>query len=348
MKTKTIAESISFNLQREVWFKLIRRFSFLRKTDSLGVRNFLKFLLGRTDKKYIKLELCSVCNVRCNWCWMYYDSVQKQTGMMEYDNFKKFMALNTNYLLKNKIRIIPYFNGESLLHPQVFQVLEDISNSGIKMSGLHTNLSLNIDIEKLMSFPLVEFTVNMGGLTKEVHEKVMRGSNFDLVVSNLKRMIAINKDITFIKINPTKDNVYQLKSIRKFMKDLGGHPDNTVVSTTGFTLPFLATEQEKEEFLSKVVGNEEDIEKFLCFHYSKNKKGEVIIKPKKLIKKCTMLIDSVRFDGRVTICAHDPLGKVNLGNAFETSLGAIRKSSQYKDIYSKAKRRNLDFCKDCN
>jgi MoaA/NifB/PqqE/SkfB family radical SAM enzyme len=176
----------------------------------------------------------------------------------------------------------------------------------------------------------------------------MKGSNFDLVVNNLKRMIAINKYITFLKINPTKDNVHQLKDIKKFMKDLGGYPDNTVVSATGLSLPTLATEQEKEEFLSKVVGGEKEIERFLCFNYFKNKKGKVVIKPKKPIKACTMLIDSIWFDGRVTVCAHDSLGKASIGNAFETPLKTIRKSSQYKDIYSKAKRRALDFCKDCN
>lgn len=335
-----------FNLKRVIWFRLFHLLPFLDREKTLGLQKFIKFFFGLSDKKAIKLEFCSLCNVRCAWCWMYYNSVNKPMGVMKYDNFKKFMDLNRAYLFKNKIRIVPFLNGETLLHPQIFDIFDDISKSKITMGGLHTNLSMDIDIERLMSFPIARFVVNIGGITKDVHEKVIAGGNFELVLSNIKKMISINKNIVFIKINPTKDNFMQLKDLGCFMKNLGGYPENTILSTTGFPLPSLASEKEKKEFLRRVVSFE--ISNLLRFSYYSGKDGKIEIKPKKKKNKCDFLIDSITYDGRFTICCHDQLKKINIGNAFKTSIENIKKSNNYKNIYKKARSKSLDFCKDCN
>jgi pyruvate-formate lyase-activating enzyme len=335
----------SFDIQRKIWFNFIRSLSFLSNEKALKLQNFIKAFFGLTDKNSIKLEICSLCNVRCAWCWMYYNSVNKPKGIMKYENFKKFINLNSFYFLKKKVRIIPYFNGESLLHPQILQILEDIENNKISMAGLHSNLSINIDIERLMSFSIPRFVVNIGGITKEVHEKVILGSNFGLVTSNLKRMIAINKNIVFVKINPTKYNVHQLKDLKKFIMELGGYPQNTIISTTGLSLPFLASREEKEEFFSKVVN--EEVSKYLRFTYKRDE-GEIVIESKDRIDTCQFLTDCVAFDGRLTICCHDQIGKINLGNAFETSIEELKKTNKYKEIYNKAKLKSFDFCRTCN
>ncbi len=310
------------------------------RKSNFSIRTLLDSL-GIHKNKEIVIETSSVCNVRCLWCWMYYFK-KKELGLMSVANFKKFIDLNEDYLRMNKIMITPYHRGEPLLHPSFFEMIAYASSKNIKLSGIHTNLSVKVNLRQLINSALGHIVVNIGGITKEVHESVMINSEFDLVVKNLEEIIALNQKNKpiFLKMNATKHNLHQLESLPNFFKKLGGNPDLAIVGTVGFTLPAEATLEERQEFLKNITG--EGIGRYLRFYYKED--GKIFAKK----DKCSFLCPTVKWNGSITICCHDQLNRINLGNAFKVPLADILMSRQYKLALTKGRKREFSFCEQCN
>jgi len=115
------------------------------------IRAFKKILYQRVchqNNGQVVIEVSSVCNVRCLWCWMYYFE-KKEMGIMSIENFCKVINLNHDFFNQKKITVIPYHRGEPLLHPYFFQMIEYAQTQGIRIGEIHTNLSVPIDINKL-------------------------------------------------------------------------------------------------------------------------------------------------------------------------------------------------------
>lgn len=290
---------------------------------------------------YLKVETSANCNARCIWCWMF-KSEQKPSGLMKIENFKQFIDLNKDYFKAHKTGIMPFFNGECLIHPDIFEILDYIVQNKLKLMDLDTNLGIKIDIAKLMSYPFKYIRVNIGGITKDVHEYAMK-TDFDLLISNLKQAFKINPKRIYVKMVVTKNNVHQIGQLKDFMKELGGNPDHAIVAPTSFTSPTLATNEQKKEFFDDVISDE--IDEYLKFDYDLEKPGYDI---RTRDNHCHYLLNCVRADGSLTICCQDQLGNLNLGNAFETPIIELVTSSKYKAVLEKAKNMGFDFCRECN
>lgn len=290
---------------------------------------------------YLKVEISANCNARCIWCWMF-KSDKKLNGLMKKEDFKKFIDLNKGYFKAHKTGIMPFFNGECLIHPDIFEIFDYIVENHINFMDLDTNLGMKIDIAKLMSYPFKHIRVNIGGITKDVHDHAMK-TDFDLVVSNLKKAFKINRKRIYVKMVMTKDNIMQKDQLKGFVKELGGMPEHSIIAPTSFTTPTLATDEQKKEFFDQVIS--EDIDEYLKFDYDLAKPGYEI---RTRDNHCHYLLNCVRVDGSLTICCQDQLGNINLGNAFEVPVIDLVTSSKYKAAIEKAKNMGFDFCRECN
>jgi MoaA/NifB/PqqE/SkfB family radical SAM enzyme len=300
-------------------------------------------LLIKKRKLELIIETSAICNARCVWCWIY-NANKVKPGLMSLEYFKKIIDVNENFLKKGGWLIQPFFRGEALMNPRLFDMLDYLVNKEIDLSyHFDTNLSVQIDVKRLMGFPWKEIRVNLGGITKEVHEKVMRNTNFELVLENLKEMLKINKDIVYLKVNPTKYNIHQIDKLRDFFVSIGGRPDKVMPYTTAFIIPHAASIEEKKYFFDNVVS--ENVEPYLRFEYDLTK-NDFGIKAK--VSGCKFLIPSITFDGEVTVCSHDQMVKINVGNAFTTPLKTIFNSREYRTAIRKGRRQEFYFCKECN
>jgi radical SAM protein with 4Fe4S-binding SPASM domain len=59
-------------------------------------------------------------------------------------------------------------------------------------------------------------------------------------------------------------------------------------------------------------------------------------------------LNSVTYDGKLTICCQDQFEKINLGNAFETPLIELVSTPAYAEAIRKARNMEYDFCEECN
>jgi sulfatase maturation enzyme AslB (radical SAM superfamily) len=302
--------------------------------------NFIKEKLGIINYERIVVETSNLCNCRCVWCWMYF-SKKKDMGIMSFENFKSFIDLNVDFL-KKAFSIVPYHRGEPLINQHFFDMLDYAKQNNVNIGGIHTNLSLNINIERLANAPLSYILVNIGGTTQDINQKVMKGSDLELVKKNLKELIDKNKNKfpISIKMNPTKENLHQIDQLPIFFKELGGNPKNAIIGTTGFSLPNEASKEEVDTFFNNII--REDMNQHLRFTYDNNQ--NITAK----VKKCSFMVPTVKWDGKVSVCCHDQLSKLNLGNAFKTPMIEILKSRKYKDAEAMGKKKSFSFCKECN
>lgn len=299
-------------------------------------------LLGTPPTETLIIESISACQVRCLWCSP--QNFQKHpSGYMSAKQFEQIISKNIGFIKKNYGAILPYSRGEAFIHPEIWDIFEILYNYGLfdKTIEIHSNLSMEIDIEKLKKYKL-RIVANFGGTTKEMHEQVMRNSNFELVIKNLK-MFADNGIAIAAKITPTKQNLNQLKDFNDFIKNILGKEIRTIIGTTGIMAPYSLTKEEMDIYFEEVVSPE--MNEHLRFTYDLMRDDKNII-PKN--EKCPYLIHTILYDGQFTICCHDKEGLINCGNVFETPLNKIVSSKKYKNASNAGREMKLQICKGCN
>ncbi len=153
-------------------------------------------------------ELSDQCNLKCALCPTRF---RKQT--------KKQMSLATvkKILDQYKGHWIHWFNwGEPLLHNKFIEVANLVEGS---LSRLSTNLSLKLPDEyfkAMRKFRIV--IVSLSGMTKEIYGINHKGGNFDLVMSNLDKLLSFRANPRDTQINwlRHKYNDFQEPIIKAF------------------------------------------------------------------------------------------------------------------------------------
>ncbi len=260
---------------------------------------------------------------------------------MPFENFKKIVEDNLDYLKARNTRVTPYSRGEPLLHPQFWECCALLNKHGIAIGHISTNLSLNISIQDFVRHPIERIMVNIGGITKEVHEKCMVHSDFDLVTANLKALWTAGIPVQ-IKMNPTRHNIHQRDDLPAFVESLGGKPVFIQHYTTYFPNPDHTTQEEKRFFLDTVfLEGHEDL-----FRFSVTDNGAI----SQAQRTCPAgyMTDIIFSNGNYGICCHDDYEESIVGNAFTATIETIRNSGAYRKTYERGLKRQLPNCKYCS
>lgn len=131
-------------------------------------------------------EVSSLCNFRCKMCLMNNDGFhQNRPKQMTYDDFKR--SLDEQYgLIEVKLQGI----GEPLLNKDFFRMVHDAVRRDIWVRTT-TNASLlhvNENYKRMIDEKIGEIQVSIDGATKETFESIRTGSDFNLVVENVRKM----------------------------------------------------------------------------------------------------------------------------------------------------------------
>lgn len=290
------------------------------------------------SKEILSIELTSACNVKCVWCFMQtFNKIEK--NYMPIEKFEALIANNKKYIKKH-FSVAPFLRGEPLIYRNFWDACEILKKNGISNQGIHSNFSMPLDMEALTRAN-IPITVNLGGITKDVHEAVMINSDFELVVGNLRQAYAAGNKIR-VKMNCTKNNVHQYDGLKDFVVSLGGSADLVDEYTTTCPVPSRCSQQELEYFFNHVVSDE--VRPFLRFSIEGSPENRTVKYAK---TGCNHVGDSIYFNGDYTICCQDQYGDLVVGNVFETSIQEIRESSRYKEMIQAGKSKSLSLCKNC-
>jgi radical SAM protein with 4Fe4S-binding SPASM domain len=145
----------------------------------------------RSHPVYLRINPCSICNLRCPSCVTgtagQVGTTRLGNARMSFESFKKCLAPLKEYLFE----IVLYDEGEPLLNSEVELMVEYAHKNNIN-TCISTNLSFKLTderIDRLVSSGLDRLIVAVDGLDQEVYEKHRKGGNLALVMSNLKKFI---------------------------------------------------------------------------------------------------------------------------------------------------------------
>lgn len=158
------------------------------------LRIFLDYKRGKTRLKSLPVrlwvELVSTCNLRCVMC-PNKDLPENDRGFMDFEVFKKIVDEARDFVSEINI----YHRGESLLHPQVDEMIKYAREKDI-YTKIHTNGTLLDEplINKLLESGLHRVSFSYDAYDRETYEKIRVGASYDTVMGNIKRLLEIKKE----------------------------------------------------------------------------------------------------------------------------------------------------------
>ncbi len=172
----------------------------------------------------INLETVSSCNLSCVHCPPHMKKFKNEVrkfGIMNLDLFEKLMKEIDEY---GNRRIALHKDGEPLLHPKIFQILDRVKKYNNHTVYLTTNAhKLTKEVtESLLKNQIDVINFSIGAATKEFYSKV-RGNNFEKVIDNIlffleQRELAEWKPRVLVQIINLPQFPEMAEEIKKFNK----------------------------------------------------------------------------------------------------------------------------------
>ncbi|MDI6840880.1 MAG: radical SAM protein [bacterium] len=164
----------------------------------------------------VNLAVTGKCNLNCKHCLM------SETWGGKSDMSTKELLTLIKELEEVKVFNINIFGGEPLMRRDIFQIMEAISKSRIRLSGMNTNATLiTREIAKqLKTYGLKRLCVSLDGSTPAVADRMRGKGAFKLAVKGIKNLINEGLGV-LISTTVTKYNYRDLTGITLLGKELG-------------------------------------------------------------------------------------------------------------------------------
>jgi len=278
------------------------------------------------------IELTNHCNLKCPECNSGSGLMTRNRGYLSISLFEKIIAEAGPYLYNLNL----YFQGESMMHPQFFDLLE-------KCRSVNTTLSTNghflseENAEKITASPLRKLIVSLDGMDSHTYNYYRVNGDLVTVLSGIKNISeSVKRNHSDLKLIiqflVNRENEKQLNEAKKFAARMG------------------ASFQPK----SMQVINKDSYEKWLPStgkfgRYMKMGKGYII--KSRLQNRCARLWFNpvVTWDGKVLPCCFDKNADHVMGDLNQDSLKDIWKGEKFRK-FRKALltgRRKIEICTNC-
>jgi len=153
--------------------------------ETFNIENFPLFL---------DIEVTSVCNLKCPFCATTISKDKFKKGFISKYHVEKIInegAENGLYGVKFNMR------GEPLLHSLIDYFVKYAKEKNLIDVYFNTNALLLTDSmsNKLIEAGLDRISISFDGHTKEIYEKNRVGSNFEIVLENVKKLQSIKNKL---------------------------------------------------------------------------------------------------------------------------------------------------------
>ena len=316
---KLFRKAVDNNFLKELFFTTI----------NLPVVNFLyrKVYDRRIGKKtarfqlsdlIVSIEPSNTCNARCVMCP--YHKMTRPKEIMPMELFKK---IADDCLLEEVKNFNLNFYNEPFLDPFIFNRIKYLDSKGVKVKLFSNGSALNEEkTEELLKSGLDEVNFSVDSHKKETYEKIRKGLNFDLVISNIsylverRNQLGLNKPRIKVVFVKQKENEAELEEYKKFWKDK----------------------------VDKIILSFDDNRNYTSEFFNKHKK----IKPFPCNKLWAEM--NVISSGKVALCCVDYDAKEVIGDFNKQSLKEIWNSEKFRQIKEKHlayKADEIPICGSC-
>jgi len=216
----------STNIKRDENGKLIIPEEFIQESTLKNHKEYIMYEEGGKitmipsihSISRIYIEPTSLCNLNCLTCIRH--NWEEKPGGMEMDTFNEFLCQLDQMESVNSVMFGGF--GEPMYHPEIFNMIQSLSDRGIKTEMTTNGTMLNEDtIEKLFQSNLSKLWVSVDSMDTDNFNRIREGGDFAKVYESLKLLKRVNQKkknkiqlgIAFVV---TKDNANDLSRLRSF------------------------------------------------------------------------------------------------------------------------------------
>lgn len=319
---------------------------YLKYLTSYKFKNYLKSRLsynksiGKTTNLNpplpwaLSIEPNNTCNLNCIACPVGNNSLSRDTGYMDIQVFKNIISQTKKHLIYLNL----YFQGESLLHPQIGKMIEIAHNNNIYTCISTNGQLIKQNIENIVDSGLNKLIISVDGLKEDTYQTYRKGGTLKNITQGIEKLNAYkhthNKknphiEIQFIVMN---HNQHEIRNLSKFKKQF---------KTNSKRLKSV------QIYSMNNINLLPDIEKYCRYRIVDSK---LIIKGN-LRNQCYRMWSSsiITWDGNVLPCCFDKDAKHIMGNLKNNSFKEIWYNKRYydfrKNIYTF--RKGITMCNNC-
>lgn len=304
-------------------------YNFVRKLTTGKIVNYLKLRLSYFFSMVFRkplvwgnpavatIEPTNICNLHCIECPTGNNSLTRNKGYIDTLLYKRII----DELSPNLTWLMLYFQGEPLLHRQLPELIGYASARKI-----YTVISTNghqissENAKKLVESGLDRVIISLDGVNQESYSKYRKGGDFNLVLSGIKNLVHIKKELKsrkpfiILQFLVMSHNENQMNEIKHLGNCLG--VDKTVYKTMQVT-----DFENNIDFLPK-------IKKYSRYAISGNE--EITIK-KKQANRCSRLWSTMVFlqDGVIVPCCFDKDATFKMGKSSDNSILEIWRGKHF-------------------
>jgi len=252
----------------------------------------------------IQFESSTTCNANCTFCPN--NSITRLRGQMSDELFHKIIEESKAF---RSPEIVPFLNGEPFIFPRIWEWLDHMKDNNCRVY-LFTNAE-RMNVDKLIKYTNIRYVCcSLNANTKETHNEIVRGLDYDKVVANIEELIKkapFRVYVSFVKVDKNKHEFEAFKkrwgkqAVYGEFKNWGGARHDPL-ERTGQRVPCQS-----------------------------------------MLRSITIL-----WDGRVVPCCLDYDGKLILGDANKNTLTEIWQSFSW--LRKRHRKLDFDMvpCKECN
>jgi radical SAM protein with 4Fe4S-binding SPASM domain len=287
---------------------------------------------------HMQIELTNYCNLRCPVCPTGSGSLQRKPQAMSVALLERLLAETAPYLLTSSL----WAWGESLLHPQLREVLELFHRFDFTklISTNGQNLTSPGVIDALLDYPPTYLIVAIDGMTDETNGRYRLGAKLASVlpaVRELARRKAKSGQklpILHMRTIVMNHNQHEVPALEQFARSHGFDL---------LTLRALSVVEQPEQVHQAMIPNQPDLR---AYDYATNERKQrsdfVCMQP--------FWFPAVLADGTVVSCEQDAHAELPLGRLVEgVSFGDIWFGPEAKRVRRilRDEQMTVGFCRQC-
>ncbi len=275
------------------------------KVEELVIRLGARRTTARVPEspRLIWIEPTNACNLRCIMCDR--KAVEsRKTGTMDFELYTRIVD---EAAAMGAGEVSMGLGGEPLIHPRLPDMIRYARSKGLTVS-FNTNANL---LDEAKSRAILEsgpdkIVFSVDGACKETYEKIRVGGNFDTVTANIKRFLALKKEIGLDKPR----TVFQTIIMKGTENEIG-----TVIDTWHPLVDEVSVAAVAE--YGHIGG---------VSLVKRNRKSPRI--------PCPLLWFSlsIQWNGDVTVCCNDMGGELVIGNITRDNLKSLWQSDKLNEM----------------
>ncbi len=285
-----------------------------------------------------RIEVCRFCNLKCPSCPIGRGKI-KNAEMMSLKDFK--LIIDKIKFSVNELSLFNY--GESLLNPEIINMIKYAKKSGIKKVNMHTNGLL---LEKKLAQKLVKSGIDyinfsVDGASNKTYQKYRIGGDLNVVVKNvsyflkLRKKLKLKNPIVSMQFIVMKHNQHEVAEFAKTWRNFGADEINFKTFNA-----YMSGYEDRGHNL-KYLPEKSNFTRYKTFEA---KELSELYKTKHCVWVWENLV--INSNGDISLCCHDFNAKFSLGNILRDDNWWNNESR--RKLQTKIQSHKNNLCKHCN